>query len=95
MVPLVLALLFSGVECLRDDQCTLRTRCSCECCPLPEPMTKDSAEHERKRCMVVGSCGDLKEPCPKVCPADQPSVAVCREGRCVKVPKAKASDAGR
>ena len=82
----------------QDTDCVLAYRCTCECCPRLEAMTKGANRAERSKCARAGSCGGSdrcsQEPCAK--PAN-PAFwqAVCREGRCGSERKpAKAADAG-
>jgi len=75
------------LSCSSDADCVLMTRCTCDCCPSPEAMTKQQAGAERLRCAKVGPC-DRRTGCNDMaCPEEKASVAVCKAGRCAKVPK--------
>ncbi len=86
MIALVLWLTLSAGTCTTDADCVLMTRCSCDCCPEPEAMTKGEAAAERRRCSRLGPCGDRG--CDDMkCPHEKPTVAACRAGKCAKVAK--------
>jgi len=88
VLALVVTLALSG--CQADADCVLATRCSCDCCPAPEAMTKAQREAERRKCSRMGACDrsncEVLGPCPKV----KASVAICREGKCVTKAKTAA-----
>ena len=84
MLALVLTLLLHAGQCKADTDCTLRSRCTCDCCHPLEPMTKAEAEAERRRCSTLGPCAPPEGCAQARCAKETPATAVCREGRCAK-----------
>ncbi len=71
------------LSCSSDADCVLHTRCTCECCPEPEAMTKAEADADRRRCAV----GECARPCKAKCRKPPDTVAACREAKCVAMPR--------
>ena len=86
VIALVLFLTLSAGTCAEDAECVLMTRCSCDCCKSDEAMTKKEAAAERRRCGTLGPC-DRTGCNDMACPAEKPAVAVCKNGKCAKVPR--------
>lgn len=82
-------------ECTVDTECTLMTRCACDCCPARlEAATTAAAKAERLRCSRLGPCGRVgcaADDCP---PPEHARnfEAVCRAGKCTRQPRPR--DAG-
>ncbi|HJL19210.1 MAG TPA: hypothetical protein RMH99_26330 [Sandaracinaceae bacterium LLY-WYZ-13_1] len=74
------------LRCTSDDQCVLTGFGDCcDCCPSPaHPIHRDVLRDRRDACVEVQCVMDrcVNVDCPPA-PDDDPTGAVCRDGRCV------------